>query len=198
MKSRQEHNLEICEKLKEFFADDKHKNIRFFQALALMDAIKYDTHVLDPFNTESSTTNQTITKYMDNSVTRQSKLAATALIYKDTIYNGKVLGVSRKTDITDFGLPGGKVEGNETLYEAMVREVYEETGLTVLKAEPLFFREDREFVAVVFVVTEYLGEINTEESGKVEWIEFEELKKGSFGKYNTALEEHINFINNAN
>ena len=127
-------------------------------------------------------------------MTRKVKLAACALIYKDVILEGKVLGVSRKTDPNDFGLPGGKVDEGETLYDAMVREVKEETGLTVLKAKPLFFREDTDFVAVVFLVEEYFGEISTEEAGAVKWIDFEILKKGSFGDYNTMLEQQIQFI----
>lgn len=196
MKSRQEHNLEICKKLTQFFTDEKNKDLRFFQSLIIMDVLKYnkESNLLDPFNMESSDVNKIITDFLDNSIIRKSKLAATALIYKDSIFNGKVLGVSRKNDITDFGLPGGKVEKGESLYHAMVREVKEETGLSVLSAEPLFFREDGEFVAVVFIVKEYEGELNSEESGKIEWIEFDELKKGSFGSYNTALENHINFI----
>lgn len=127
-------------------------------------------------------------------MTRKAKLAATALIYKDVILEGKVLGVSRKTDPNDFGLPGGKVDEGETLYDAMVREVKEETGLTVLKAKPLFFREDTDFVAVVYLVEQYYGEISTEEAGAVKWIDFETLKKGSFGDYNTMLEQQIQFI----
>jgi|688.fasta_scaffold1861254_1 8-oxo-dGTP diphosphatase len=127
-------------------------------------------------------------------MTRKAKLAATALIYKNVILGGKVLGVSRKTDPNDFGLPGGKVDEGETLYDAMVREVKEETGLTVLKAKPLFFREDTDFVAVVYLVEEYYGEIKTEEAGAVKWIDFEVLKQGSFGDYNTMLEQQIQFI----
>ena len=127
-------------------------------------------------------------------MTRKAKLAATALIYKDVILDGKVLGVSRKTDPNDFGLPGGKVDEGETLYDAMVREVKEETGLTVLKAKPLFFREDTDFVAVVYLVEQYYGEISTDEAGAVKWIDFEVLKQGSFGDYNTMLEQQIQFL----
>lgn len=127
-------------------------------------------------------------------MTRKAKLAATALIYKNVILDGKVLGVSRKTDPNDFGLPGGKVDEGETLYDAMVREVKEETGLTVLKAKPLFFREDTDFVAVVYLVEQYYGEISTEETGAVKWIDFEVLKQGSFGDYNTMLEQQIQFL----
>jgi 8-oxo-dGTP diphosphatase len=127
-------------------------------------------------------------------MTRKAKLAATALIYKNVILDGKVLGVSRKTDPNDFGLPGGKVDEGETLYDAMVREVKEETGLTVLKAKPLFFREDTDFVAVVYLVEQYYGEISTDEAGAVKWIDFEVLKQGSFGDYNTMLEQQIQFL----
>lgn len=127
-------------------------------------------------------------------MTRKAKLAATALIYKNVILDGKVLGVSRKTDPNDFGLPGGKVDEGETLYDAMVREVKEETGLTVLKAKPLFFREDTDFVAVVYLVEQYYGEISTDEAGAVKWIDFDVLKQGSFGNYNTMLEQQIQFL----
>jgi len=130
--------------------------------------------------------------------TRISKIAATALIYKDNVMTGDVLGVSRKNDPNDFGLPGGKVDAGETLYDAMVREVKEETGLDIIKARPLFFREDGEFVAVVYLVESYEGEIFTKEAGVVKWVSFEDLKHGTFGSYNTKLEDHVNFIKTYN
>lgn len=125
---------------------------------------------------------------------RESKLAAVALIYKDDLFTETLLGVTRKTNLNDFGLPGGKIEMGETLYDGMCREVFEETGLTVHSARPIFIREDGEFVASVFLVESYSGEIETGEAGKVDWITFNDLKLGSFGEYNKRLEEHINFL----
>jgi 8-oxo-dGTP pyrophosphatase MutT (NUDIX family) len=44
---------------------------------------------------------------------------------------GKFLAVTRKDDPTKWGLPGGKVDPGETRLEAVVREVFEETGLVL-------------------------------------------------------------------
>jgi len=133
-------------------------------------------------------------------MSRKAKLAATALIYREELKGldltkAQLLGVSRKDDHNDFGLPGGKVEDGESLYEGMVREVKEETGLDVLEAIPFFFREHKEKVAVVYLVTKYSGIIQTEEKGKVDWITFGELKNGSFGDYNLNLEKYIINLN---
>lgn len=70
--TRQEHNLEICQKLTEFFSNPNHKDLRFFQALSAMDLFtqQYDdrinvTGIDDPFYVESSKTNQDITNFLN-------------------------------------------------------------------------------------------------------------------------------------
>lgn len=118
-------------------------------------------------------------------------LAATALIYKKGVFTSELLGVSRKDNHELFGLPGGKVDPGEDTYSAMVREVFEETGLVVESAIPFFFREEDGFLAVVYLVTGWSGSLSTCESGLVEWIDFDVLKRGSFPEYNAALEAHI-------
>jgi hypothetical protein len=68
MKTRQEHNLEICQKLMEFFSNPECKDLRFFQGLAVLDILDYTTEtgfVIDPFNKESKTTNDTIDKFFN-------------------------------------------------------------------------------------------------------------------------------------
>jgi hypothetical protein len=67
MKTRKEHNLEICQKLTEFFSNPNHKDLRFLQGLAAMEIFDYSTDtgfVVDPFNTESSKTDQAITNFL--------------------------------------------------------------------------------------------------------------------------------------
>ncbi len=124
---------------------------------------------------------------------RLVKLASIALIFNSD--KSQILGVSRKEDTTIFGLPGGKIDCDEKIYDGMVREVKEETGISVLSANPIFFREDSEYIVGVYLVDKYEGEINTTEKGIVKWITFEDLKQGAFSEYNTQLEEHLKFIN---
>lgn len=84
---------------------------------------------------------------------------------------GKVLSVSRKTDHNDRGFPGGKCDPGETDEQAIIREVFEETGLTIIKCRFIDDRLDDSGVEVkMFVVDEYSGEINTTETGLVEWV----------------------------
>lgn len=122
---------------------------------------------------------------------RTSGLAVLALMKNE---KGQILGVSRKFDRNDFGLPGGKVDEGETAEEAMVREVKEETGLDVIEYEPLYFREALKYgtMVLVFNVTKFTGEINETEEGAVEWVEWDDVNKGTYGKFNKDLEDFIN------
>lgn len=131
----------------------------------------------------------------------EKKIAVVALIYKENDFSGDILAVSRKDNHNDFGLPGGKIEDcDKTIFHGLVREVKEETGLIINRGEPIFTREDNEYIAIVFLVTESQWDldhvINPNETGVVKWTDFETIKKGSFGHYNTKLEEHLNRLKN--
>ncbi len=96
-----------------------------------------------------------------------------------------------------YMFPGGGVEENETIEEAMVREVKEELCLDVLKYEFLFSLENitvPQMITVhqgnrsehVFQVTEYIGvpeiggpekeRMSEENQYHLEWIDVGELK----------------------
>jgi mutator protein MutT len=103
------------------------------------------------------------------------------------INNGRVLGVSRKDNPSDFGLPGGKVNQNEHPDEAIAREVKEETGLTVVSYEKIFHRKEKGKKVRTYYVDNWFGTIYTEEKGRVAWVGLEQLFAGSFGEYNKNL-----------
>jgi len=105
------------------------------------------------------------------------------------------LGVSRKNDHKDFGLPGGKQEDRETARDALARELQEETGLAITQMSPLFRRfnshNGKKFLVCTYIVEVSNFDFCTKESGLVKWISKEELSSGSFGNYNKNLFEFI-------
>lgn len=47
---------------------------------------------------------------------------------------GRIL-MQRRSDYGDWGLPGGGMDGCESIEETMIREIHEETGLDVTQYE---------------------------------------------------------------
>lgn len=66
----------------------------------------------------------------------------------------EIVLVSRKYDKNNFGFVGGKVDEGETTYEAMVRETYEETGISVSSAVLIDTRVYGKYLMNCFLVTE--------------------------------------------
>jgi mutator protein MutT len=109
---------------------------------------------------------------------------------------GLVLGVSRKDNHNDFGLPGGKIEPGETPDEAIVREVKEETGLDLVGyfSRGVYDCEDKQHgmkPCVVYVGT-VRGEINYDEPHVVKWVTPKRLTKGTFGDFNKKTFDKLN------
>jgi 8-oxo-dGTP diphosphatase len=72
-----------------------------------------------------------------------------------------------------YGLIGGKVEDNESITHALIREIYEEINITVTQdnmqfAHSLSFKneQNKAILALVFRINDWIGEIENKEPNK--------------------------------
>lgn len=97
--------------------------------------------------------------------------------------NGLVLIAKRPPHVRQPGLwefPGGKVEANESIPQAIVREFQEEIAITVLAWRPLiktYYRYPDETVLLhVYLITEYQGQAYGNEGQEIRWVSIADLK----------------------
>lgn len=106
------------------------------------------------------------------------ELTVLCLIHK----NGKYLLQDRiKDDWKGYTLPGGHIELGESIVDAVIREMQEETGLTIkhphlcgVKQFPL--KEGR-YIVFLFETEEFEGELRSSEEGTMHWIDEKELSQ---------------------
>ena len=96
-------------------------------------------------------------------------------------HKGNVLALDKVNDsYTGTTFPGGHVEANEIFQKSMIREVWEETGLTV-EAPKLgglyhWHKSGVHYVITLYKANKFTGELKSSEEGRVYWIPLEELK----------------------
>ena len=99
--------------------------------------------------------------------------------------DGKVL-VQNRIDPDWGGLtfPGGHVEPGESLVDSVIREMQEETGLTVknprLVGTKSWMKKDGSgrYLVLLYTATEYEGELQSSEEGEISWMTLDEMRSG--------------------
>lgn len=84
-----------------------------------------------------------------------------------------------KKDWQGYTLPGGHMEPDESVVDAVIREMREETGLTVIRPRlcgiKQFPIDGGRYLVFLFTADDFSGELRSSEEGTVEWIQRDRL-----------------------
>lgn len=95
--------------------------------------------------------------------------------------------------------PGGKIETDETVQQAIIREIYEEVSLNIQSTVPMMMLEhdygDKLVCLHVHWVKEFSGDATGVEGQEIKWVDVSELSEFEFPAANKPiLEEVINSL----
>ena len=100
--------------------------------------------------------------------------------------NGKVVLQYRSPDRykkwSGYAFPGGHIEEGESLAESVIREVYEETGLTIVDPKLVAVKDwplddGGRYIVFCYKATEFTGQLRSSEEGEVSWVEKDQLEQ---------------------
>lgn len=109
--------------------------------------------------------------------------------------DGLVLAVERRDMPDKWGLPGGKLEENETSREAAARELYEEARVIVHPVKdltPIFMTTSlHDHVVEIFRASSWRGTPERGDAGRVGWVSWATLFNGPFEKTLRQLRDSL-------
>jgi len=103
----------------------------------------------------------------------------------EDLENGKLVLQYRsreKTHWAGYAFPGGHIEEGESLVESVIREIEEETGLTIFNPQLAAVKNwqlenGTRYIVFCYKATEFTGQLRSSEEGEVSWVEKDQLKK---------------------
>jgi len=108
--------------------------------------------------------------------------------------NREVLVSLRAKDVHQGGLwefPGGKLEKNESVYDALKREIDEELNINILKAAPFkkieFNYTEKKVLLDVWKIESFMGEPIGSEGQKIKWQSIDDLRIENFPAANRSI-----------
>jgi len=104
--------------------------------------------------------------------------------------------------------PGGHVEAGESITASTVREIREETGLTVsnlqmcgvvewetigkrAEGSPAEVGDNSKYIVFMFRTSTFTGELKSSAEGRMEWMTLEEMRSGGLAPH---MEEYIRVL----
>lgn len=96
------------------------------------------------------------------------------------ICDGNKVLVQEKVGTKGLVFPGGHVEEGESLFESVVREMKEETGLTIENPKVCGFKDwiqedGTRYIVLLYKTDKFTGELKSSDEGRVFWIDRVEI-----------------------
>ena len=117
-------------------------------------------------------------------MSRATSTVLTNLCLVEDPNNGKVVlqyrSPERYKKWSGYAFPGGHIEEGESLAESVIREIYEETGLTIVDPKLVAVKdwpldEGGRYIVFCYKATEFTGQLRSSEEGEVSWVEIDQL-----------------------
>lgn len=120
--------------------------------------------------------------------------------------DNKILVLDRNDPVwPGLTFPGGHVEKHESFHDSVIREIKEETGLSIVNprlagVKQFFDKNDHRYLVFFYIAEEFSGEVVASDEGKLQWMTKEELMQHKLAYnfdhdlpiyFNEKLSEHL-------